>query len=276
LDQLARDVEALYDEREPSTFWRCRRTFEDFAGSGAVPDIANDALRLMLEEPTEPPVRWGVAKFTLIQKRPYSLVLAWSLRARAQRNRPESVNTHGGHAMVHLWSKTPIKVRYFALPEVDFDIFEPSSSLRYSHERVLNPGDTIEIDGEKFIADFEERPDVCCLVLLTAPLWPHIWSFDRQSLCPWTISAADVQTTELRVVLQIFRVLRYLASEKVVRDLASHPVHDVRWEAIKTLVALNPAEGATALGTAVMDNHPHIRNAAARSLASQSAATTQR
>ena len=268
LAQLARDVEALYDQREPSTFWRCRPAFEEFASSGAAADIANDALRLMLDDPTEPPVRWGVAKFTLIQKRPYSLVLAWSVRAREPRRRTESMNTHGGHALVRLCSKSPIKVRYFALEEVDFEIFDPASSLRYSHEEVLNPGDTVSIDGEKFIADFEERADVCCLVLLTAPLWPHVWSFDRDSLCPWTISAADVQTSELRVILRIFRELRHAASEQVVQELVSHPVHDVRWEAIKTLATLNPAAGATALRSALADRHPHIRNAAARSLAS--------
>jgi hypothetical protein len=268
LDQFTREVDALYDERQPSTFWRCRGAFDDFAQCSAVTDIANDALRAMLDSPTEPPVRWGVGKFTLAQKRAYSLALGWSVLARRQCKETESINTHGGHAMVHLCSALPLKVRYFALDGIDLRIFAPSLQLRHSHDEVLNPGCTVAIDGEKFIADFEEHPNVCLLVLLTAPLWPHIWSFDRDSLRSWTISAADKQTSELRVVLQIFRELGYAASDQVVRQLALHPVHDVRWEAIKTLTILNPAEGATALRSAIRDGHPHIRNAARRSLAS--------
>lgn len=268
VEQLASGIEGLYDEHEPSTFWRCRDAFDDFADSGAVTDIANDALRLMLEEPTEPPMRWGVGKVTLIQKRAYSLALGWSLRAGGRREETQNLSTHGGHAIVHLCSREPVKVRYFALDGVNFEIFDPSLSLKYSHEEVLNPGETVAIDGEKFIADFEERPNVCLLTLLTVSLWPHIWSFDRDSLRPSTISAADKQMSELRVALQIFRGLGYVESEQVVRKLVSHPVHDVRWEAIKTLLALNPATGAIALRSAVGDSHPHVRNAAARSLAS--------
>jgi hypothetical protein len=267
VEQLACEIEHLYDERVPSTFWRCRRAFDDFAKSRAVTNIANEALRLMLKEPTEPPMRWGVGKFTLIQKRTYSLALGWALRGRGHRQETDMLSTHGGHAFVNLCSRVPIKVRYFSMEGIDFEIFDPSLSLTYSHEEMLNPGDTVEIDGEKVIADFEERPDVCLLTLLTRPLWPHIWSFDRDSLRPSTISAADKQMSELRVALQIFRRLGYVASEQVVRELMSHPVHDVRWEAIKTLVTLNPAAGATALRNAVADSHPHVRNAATRSLA---------
>jgi len=268
LDRFAREVEALYDESDSSTFWRCRPAFDDFVASGAIADIGNDALQLMIDDSTEPPVRWGVGKFTLVQKRTYALALGWSLRARGRRVGTESLTTHGSHAIVRLCSRSPIKVRYFALKGIDFEIFDPSLQLKYSHEEMLNPSDTVEIDGEKFIAEFEERPDVCFLVLLTAPLWPHIWHFDRYSLQPWTLSAADEQTTELRAVLQIFRGLRHFASERVVRELVAHPAHDVRWEAIKTLVSLNPAMGETALRSAILDSHPHVRDAAARSLAS--------
>lgn len=269
VEQLACEIESLYNEREPSTFWRCRDAFGHFADSGATTEIANDALRSMLDEPTEPPMRWGVARFTLIQTRAYSLALGWTLQGRGRREGTENLSTHGGHAIVRLCSTAPIKVRYFALDGIDFEIFDPSMSLRYSHEEMLNPGDTVEIDGEKFIADFEERPNVCLLTLLTAPLWPHIWTFDRDSLRPSTISAADKQMSELRVALQIFRRLGYVESEHVVRGLVSHPIHDVRWEAIKTLVTLNPAAGAMALRRAMLDRHPHVRNAAALSLGSQ-------
>jgi hypothetical protein len=265
-DQLVREIEASYDEREPSTFWRCRGAFDDFASSGAISDLANQALSLMLQHPTEPPLRWGVGRFTLLQRRTYSLVLGWSVSPNGRRREMESFNTHGGHAIVHLCSRASIKVRYFALDEVDFRIFEPSRSLKYSHEVTLKPDETIEIDGGRFIADFEEEPAVCFLVLQTKALWTHVWGFDRNSLHPWTISAADKQTSELRAALQIFRELRYVASEQVVRELASHPAHDVRWEAVQTLVALNPAAGAIALRRAVLDAHPHVRNAATRSL----------
>jgi HEAT repeats len=72
----------------------------------------------------------------------------------------------------------------------------------------------------------------------------------------------------LRAVLQVFRTLGYSESEAVVRQLIEHPVHDVRWDAMKTLFQLNSEVGIAALEHAAHDSHPHVRRAAEKSLLS--------
>src|SRR2546429_8706694 len=51
------------------------------------------------------------------------------------------------------------------------------------------------------------------------------------------------------------------------RKLLEHKDHFVRWTALRSIMAIDTGEGAALVREALNDSHPHVRNAAARSLA---------
>ncbi|MFT3905785.1 MAG: HEAT repeat domain-containing protein [Steroidobacteraceae bacterium] len=267
LDEFISEVESTFDILDPSTFWRCRGAFELFGRSAALAAIGNIQIRKMLDDPTESSGQWGVGKLILTQKLSYSLSLSWSNRG--GRESPfEPLSTHGGHALVLSLSKCPIEARFYRVSVTDFEIFEPDKILTFSHAKTLEPGGVLEIDGGQWIVDLAEKPGMCILNLVTAPLYPHIWSFDRCLLKSYGISASDIQMSQIKVIMQIFRELQFSNGIDLVNEFVGHPVHDVRWEAMKTLAALDQEMAVKSLSLAKEDPHPHIRAAAVKAIRS--------
>ena len=57
------------------------------------------------------------------------------------------------------------------------------------------------------------------------------------------------------------------SSAGVIADLMEHPAHFVRWTAVRAAIELDEGVGLALLERASRDEHPHVRNAAARALA---------
>lgn len=263
--EFVAQVGLLFDPDDPGTFWKCEDAFARLAASSAVSDAAEQAVRRMLAAPLDAPSRWAVQRLILIRSLDYSLVAIWAAQSPASND--YALVTQGGHAFIRSCSSRPFSVRFFALGTVDFARFDPNVRLEPSHEVSLRPGEILAVDGGKWVIQLEYRADVCVLAFVSRPLWQHLWSFDARTLRPWHIGHSELPVSQLRAVIQIFRELGYAPSRAIVQELTHHPVHDVRWEAVKTLASLDAAAGVAALHDAADDPHPHVRAAARKSLA---------
>jgi hypothetical protein len=245
-------------------FWSCKTDFETLVNSSFTSEITQHLLMGMLENPYSTDMRNQVNRTLLLQKETYSLVLSWNFAAE---DNDQSLSTHGSHAMVSILSKAPVSVDYYDLTMQNMEVYEPGKKLNYSHQKTFQPKEILEIHGDKFIADIEPVPNLLMVTFIMEPLWNQIWSFDRKSLSSWSVSAASLGHTQLKIVLEIFKLFGAENAIEAVLKLCKHENHDVRWEAIRTLGMLRLDLAEERLQEAVNDTHPHVRESAKDTLA---------
>lgn len=244
-------------------FWSCKQDFETLIKSNFTAEITRSLLQDMLDDPFSSDMRNQVNRTILLQKETYSLVLSWNFSVELN---DQSLSTHGSHAMVSILSKTPVSVDFYDFTEPDMEVYEPGKKLNYSHNTTLQPKEVLEIHGDRYIADIEPSPNLLLITFIMEPLWNQIWSFDRQSLSSWSVSASSLGHTQLKMALEIFKLFGEENAIEAVLKLCEHESHDVRWEAIRTLGMLRFDLAEERLKEAIFDKHPHIRQSAIETL----------
>ena len=244
-------------------FWSCKQDFETLIKSNFTAEITRSLLQDMLDDPFSSDMRNQVNRTILLQKETYSLVLSWNFSVELN---DQSLSTHGSHAMVSILSKTPVSVDFYDFTEPDMEVYEPGKKLNYSHNTTLQPKEVLEIHGDRYIADIEPSPNLLLITFIMEPLWNQIWSFDRQSLSSWSVSASSLGHTQLKMALEIFNLFGEENAIEPVLKLCEHESHDVRWEAIRTLGMLRFDLAEERLKEAIFDKHPHIRQSAIETL----------
>ncbi len=244
-------------------FWSCKTDFETLINSNFAAEITRHLLLNMLDDPFSSDMRNQVNRTLLLQKETYSLVLSWNFAVDIN---DQSLTTHGSHAMVSILSKNPVAVNFYNFIVPNMEVYEPGRKLTYSHETALKPKELLEIHGDRYIADIQPSPNLLMITFIMEPLWNQIWSFDRQNLSSWSVSASTLGHTQLKIALEIFKLFGEENALPAVIKLCEHENHDVRWEAIRTLGMLDLDLAEERLKDATFDSHPHIRQSAIETL----------
>lgn len=92
------------------------------------------------------------------------------------------------------------------------------------------------------------------------------WHYDTTTGEPLSYSHTRAESSQTEFLLKLIAEQQRRDRIDFVVDALSHPVHAVRWSAVKALWALDPAQAATATRRCLDDAHPHVRNAAAATL----------
>lgn len=264
LDTFAQAVARTLEGADLRTaFWRCGDAFEALVASDFLREIGHGFLRTMLDTPTHATGQWQVHHAVLIQHASYALRVAWSL---ADVPPDATIASHAAHGMICSIGAEPVVIDMYRLPAVDLEVFAMGAELTYSHEVVLAPGQILELDGEHWVADAHTSASNCLLTFTSAPIGSQMWSFDRESRQSWAVSSSSQESTQIKETLGILRRFRLKEAAPTVDRLCTHPHHDIRWEAIKTLGVLDAGLAIERLRQARSDAHPHVRASATRAL----------
>ncbi len=264
LDTFAHDVARTLAGADLRTaFWRCGDAFEALVASGFLKEIGHGFMQTMLATPTHATGQWQVHHAVLIQQPAYSLRVTWSL---VDSPFEPTIASHASHGMIHSIGAEPVVIDMYRLPAVDLEVFETGAALEYSHQVVLAPHQTLELDGQHWVADARSSAGNCLVAFTSAPIGSQVWSFDRASRQSWAVSASSQESTQIKETLGILRRFKLKAAAPTVDRLCAHPHHDIRWEAIKTLGVLDAAMAIERLREARSDAHPHVRASAQRTL----------
>jgi HEAT repeats len=131
----------------------------------------------------------------------------------------------------------------------------------------LNPGDFGLFHAAVHI--FNILPPEKLLFLLffkSKSIVPLRWEYNKSTLFPTRAIASDLMSSRLEFTAWMLSELSDDTSIPALKSLLQHKDHFVRWAAIRSIMRLSFADGVNFLHIALEDAHPHVRNAARRSL----------
>ncbi|MGW7441419.1 HEAT repeat domain-containing protein [Streptomyces sp. NPDC054849] len=129
-------------------------------------------------------------------------------------------------------------------------------------------GQVLALDAGQHVAAFAQSAAACPHLLLTSPpALRYRLAYDRTTLCPVQVISADLAATRLTYAIRLLGAAGNPASGPRLEELAEHPQHQVRWEAVRALFRVDRPAGTRRLREAAAhDPHPEIRATAAAAL----------
>lgn len=148
------------------------------------------------------------------------------------------------------------------------DVFDATREIELVETQSLGQGDIVSKHHADIIdfTAFESTPSIT-LRLTTPPSGNYEWAFDRKTLRALRYSTLLLSESNL---CGIFELLSEVGDDQTADYLArftSHQYHFVRWKAVQSLAALNPARALDAVQQLADDHHPDVRHAARSTLA---------
>src|SRR5258706_6634102 len=152
-------------------------------------------------------------------------------------------------------------------PGVRNEVFDPSAALLPNGDLALGPGDIATFVASRDVIGARHCDAPTLTVLFGSEVQQSVrWQFDPATLLPLRAIAAETAPSRLQYTAQLFTHLGGESTLPGLRRMLEHREHFVRWTALQSIMAIDPIEGAARVREAVLDPHPHIRNAATRAL----------
>lgn len=147
------------------------------------------------------------------------------------------------------------------------DCFDKGASMVLREEGICDEGDVVHFP-RNMPSEYASSGSVVAKVIFRNEE-ELMWAFDRSTGSALRAYAANVEGTTIRYLV---RLLSEYGSGEIVedalRDVLGHPLHYLRWDAVKAIGAACPAILPEVLQVMAKDKHPHIRSAASRMLES--------
>jgi HEAT repeats len=273
LRPLLFELESALSTSGPDAIWDCEPLIRAFDQRGGFVDVINTDLQRLVDQPEELPM--AVLPLASDDYCKLSLITlgneALAHRAPVLRDFPEN-------GLIYVVGPESLTFEVYEQSGVEnYDVFDRAKVLDRVGRKTLLPGQALRIEAGKTIVDFPESHPMTVVVSLHGPpLHAISWAYDRVTLLPVHPYSASIAATRIEYALTILgEVGRFSADASVetAQDLLSHPSYFVRWRACHALNALSPKAAESALLALSQDVHPHIRNAAQRTLASARAET---
>jgi HEAT repeats len=146
------------------------------------------------------------------------------------------------------------------------DVFDRSVALTTLGERGLGPGEVLALRAFRDVLDPLPAPRAYLVELSSTEQDRLRWTYARDSLRPHSPTPASRSTNLIEYAVWALVQLGHPDPLPALRRVAEHPVHHVRWTAIRAAIEVDPAAGRALLERATEDPHPHVRDAARRGL----------
>lgn len=159
-------------------------------------------------------------------------------------------------------------LEHFSLPQtIREDLFDSGVTAGSLGKSRISCGDLVVKRPEGAI-DMTglDQGSVDFVRLSLPPAGNFEWAFSRQTLHATSFTTTRYGESNLLGILDLLAQAGNARSEDLLARLVAHPLHFVRWRAIRSLVQINHARGIEALYDAADDVHPEVRTAARRSL----------
>lgn len=231
-----------------------------------LPETTNAELHEILRDPIELPASWQYDHL-LADSRPH-----WQLRYGFLPANDDFVRSNTAHMIVCAIGPEPLVVDYYPSSQpIDTDVFDASTFLQAPEREIFQPGELCLIDSAIELADIVVAKPTTAMWLVGRARRSIQWLFSRHTLksvqaIPST--ATDADTVNL---VRALVALRSVAAVPTLCALTSHANHLVRVEALQALTTLDPEGARASLQRAVNDEHPFVRFASQKSIASLAA-----
>lgn len=238
----------------------CHDAFRQLLASRDICAHLNAQLVRLIHDPADDASEWNPDQFIIETNAHFALHCA------LHRHAPRQLYSSPSEGLIGVLGTEPLRYRRYLLPpEWTNEVYDACVRPRLIGDYLADPGTTLLFDTRDVIDIQPERP-VLLLKLFSTRLEPLLWSFERESLAPRQVYAADLVPSILGYMMQVVSHYGDASSVEALRTLRGHPQHFLRWEAVKGLARLHRAEALVALQQSLDDPHPHIRRAAARTL----------
>ncbi len=233
-------------------------------------ETTNAELHEVLRDPLELPATWQ-SGHVIAGARPL-----WQLRYGHLPAADGYIRSNPRDMIVCVVGPEPLVVDYYpASQNIDTDVFDAAAFLTKPEREVFPKGEICVIDSRREIADIvsgsaSERPTNA--VWLIGPMRRSIqWLFSRHTLKSLQAVASDPAHADTVSLIRALVALRSASAVPTLCALTSHASHLVRAEALQALAALDPEGARASLQRAISDEHPHVRVASEKFIASLAA-----
>ena len=143
-------------------------------------------------------------------------------------------------------------------------VLDRSAGLVPLGTRALGVGEIVALEAAYDVVDVEG--DGLLFEALSAPVWPVRWAYDRATLLPMAMVAAERQLGRVQDALEMISRIGGPDDDEVCVRLSRDPVHFIRWAAIQAAAVMGSTRVRSLLETARTDPHPDVREAAEKAL----------
>lgn len=260
LSEFLAAVGRQFHYESPDSFWDCEPAFKELARSPAPRELIADQL-----------TRLGASTWSASEGSASEVALhrggGTALIVTLVEVPLRYLHVFPHHAFYAVLGDKAVEYDRYALPaNYRNDLFDPGLKLGPAEHGVLQPGDPLRLPCGQYAFDFKIENPVLLLKFVTTAILPLEWLFKRDTLQAWQANDADLSFTQLRVAADVLGKLAHQSSIKPLKLMSAHGHHAVRWAAITNLGRINRSEAILKLKEAVNDPHPHVRNAAVKTL----------
>jgi hypothetical protein len=259
LPRLRQFVDSIEQTLTPDeeSFFACEEVFRDLIRDEAfVRDLARYEVERLRGNPFYAFPRsteWQMQVFTGAR---FQLVLR--LVDGAASVDPETLPGLPQHVIIGVCGPGSVSCQHFV---------EELNGLARSGREALAAGATRAFRAGRDVAHLGTSLDFTVLLsLIHRQAQPTYRTFDYRTLEGVQLSASDPGTSRLEFATKLLAELDYTPASDAVAGLCEHPLHFVRWSAMRGLARLDPERALPLIEAAMEDPHPHVREAARKSL----------
>ena len=224
--------------------------------------IINSEISRILINPFDAPTGWDTNQILLEVNKNFSLGIS------ILHVSPPHLLNSVANAVYKVAGKTSFKHVLYKLPETfQREVFDPELRPVTARANHLAPGEVLRIRAGVDLIDWQIQEPVVLLRFITAPQDAIQWTFRKDPIRPWFVASVDPDATQLSGLFSYFEAMSYEPAAIPITNLLGHRNHQVRWQATKALWKIDQNLGMQALRAALADPHPHVRNAASKTLA---------
>lgn len=253
---------------ENSTFWNRLEDFKNVVLSPEFTEVINSYLKQILKSDSHANLFSAMNNDAIIlhEEEKFSIELFVYKRT------TEYIYRHPADTIyVILGQGTITGHKYRILPEQSqSSVLTSDTRAELSERRTLARGDVFWKDGITEATDFTDYPKEGMLMVRLVSWYRDSteWSFERESLRAWNSISVSSDSSQIMSMVALAGALPDTSSLEPLRQvLNEHPDHFVRWSAVRSLLQIDNAIGIEALKKSLHDFHPHVRNAAVKTLA---------
>jgi hypothetical protein len=266
LRQWVEEISTVLGQEESGSLSACQPAFERLVRSSLIQELLHFELGRLLESEAYAPAEATETHWTIIRRPLFSLAL--SFHERPPPTEPEWLQDLLEDRLVGVVGPGPLRFELLHQPVPHpRDVLDRSRRLVEVERARLAPGEVRLLRAGEHVPLLHSAGSPTFLLTLSSTQRLDIrWEYDRATLQPVRMMAANSQTSRLESTIWLLLMLGEPQSVPTLTGLTKHPNNQVRWAALRALIRLDPQEGLRLLNQYAEDPHPYIRNAVRRSL----------
>ena len=264
LSRFCEQAERLVFPNDPESFWSVEPAFQELLASDFVEAFVQHELSKVAEDDLHFMMGSSEIHSPIVESAGYALLIKL-LPAEAASLAP--ISTLAEHLMLSVWG-APAQAQGFRVEEpFRHDVFDRSRHLIPTEIFDLVPGKIVKFHSPQDLFRLLLPGPTLMIHLQSSTTVPLRWIFHPETLEPVRAVASRLSSSRLQFTCHTLAALGSPSSIPALKKLMTHPEHYVRWAAVQGICSISREEGIECLRKSLEDDHPHIRNAALKSLA---------